>query len=99
MLRGELFWALWGVLWCCAVFGCGVLSCFFFAALWWSGAPKEEEKARKIGTERRSREPKFTQKSMKNRSWRALGRLWGALGGQDGPLRVKMAAIGLRPAT
>ena len=38
------------------------------------------------------------KKSMKNWSWRGLGGLLGALGGQDGPLRLKKAAVGSRPA-
>ena len=43
--------------------------------------------------------PKIIKKSSKNRSWKALGGLLGALGGQDGPLRLKNAAMRSRPAT
>ena len=67
---------------CCG--GLGRLRKIKSAASWWFGAPKGEKKVRKNGSEKRSEKPKWIQKSMKNCSWRALGGLWGALGGQDG---------------
>ena len=57
---------------CCVWLCCSVLF-FFCAVLWWSGAPKEEKKVRKIGSVKRSGKPKWIQKSMKNCSWTLPG--------------------------
>ena len=79
--------------------GCAVLSGFFCAVLGWPGAPKEGEKMSKNKLWETLLGAKVIKKLMENRSWRTLGRLLGALGGQEGPLRLKNAIVRLRVAT
>ena len=87
---------------CCGVVLCFVVSfclVFFGAVLGWSWALKEGQKVRKNEPWEMLLGAKIYKKTMKNQSWRALGGLWGALGGQEGGLRLKKDTVRSRIAT
>ena len=83
------------VLWGFAVVSCAVLSCFCgFCWLVWVADGKEKRLV-KTSSERCFWQPKFAT----NRQKIDLGGLLGALGGQEGPLRLQKAAMRSRRAT
>ena len=85
------------VVWSAGLFRSVLL--FSGAVLGWSAMLKQGERVREMTPESWSREPKTSKKSRELGSWRGIGGPWGALRGQDGPLRLKMAAMRTGPAT